>query len=464
MISQFHPTERVDRTQESTVTARRADRTAAESLILITTAMGVGMHLGAWRQRAGDPFDYLTLDFYKRIAQTAESGILHGLFLADTLALSEENLERPNLGALDPVVVLSALVGVTDRLGLVATSSTTFNEPFNLARRFSALDHLSGGRAGWNVVTTFVPDVAANFGASGLPRHDDRYARAEEAMDVVLALWESWGDGALAGDKISGEFADRSQVIPIDHIGPHFSVRGPLTLPRTRQGRPVVFQAGASEAGRRLAARTADVVFTVQNTHSAATEFRADIRRRAEAFGRDPDSIKVVPGLVPVIGATRAEARERKRALDDLSAEAELRKLALRVGIPADALELDKPLPADLIHANPSFNASHGFRDAVVRLATEENLTVRELLYRNGGGHVQVVGTPDDITDVIADWYSTGAVDGFNLMIDVLPDGLERFVGGVVPRLQDRGLFRTGYRGNTFRDDLGLTAAVHTVR
>lgn len=456
--------------------AQRADRTLcddhapaegrapSDSLILLTTAMGVGMHLGAWRHREADPFDYLTLDFYKHIAQTAEGGVLHGLFLADTLALSEENLERPNLGALDPVVVLSTLVGVTDRLGLVATSSTTFNEPFNLARRFSALDHLSGGRAGWNAVTTFVPDVAANFGASDLPRHDDRYARAEEAMDVVLALWQSWGDGALTGDKLTGQFADRSRVSPIDHIGPHFSVRGPLTLPRTRQGRPVVFQAGASESGRRLAARTADVVFTVQNTRSAATEFRSDMRRRASEFGRSPDSIKVVPGLVPVIGATRQEARERKRALDDLSAEAELRKLALRIGIPVDALELDKPLPTDLINANSSFNASHGFRDAAVRLATEENLTVRELLYRNGGGHVQVVGTPDDITDLIADWYSTGAVDGFNLMIDVLPDGLDRFVADVVPRLQDRGLFRTEYRGDTFRDDLGLTAdTVHTV-
>lgn len=430
-----------------------------DSLILMTTAMGVGMHLGAWRQRAGDPFDYLTLDFYKRIAHTAESGVLHGLFLADTLALSEENLERPNLGALDPVVVLSTLVGVTDRLGLVATSSTTFNEPFNLARRFSALDHLSGGRAGWNVVTTFVPDVAANFGASGLPRHEDRYARAEESVDVVLALWESWDDGAQRGDKVTGEFADRGKVAPIDHVGAHFSVRGPLTLPRTRQGRPVVFQAGASESGRRLAARTADVVFTVQNTRSAATDFRLDMRRRAAEFGRDPNSIKVVPGLVPVIGATRAEALERKRALDNLSAESELRKLALRIGVPADALELDKPLPIDLITANAAFNASHGFRDAAVRLATEENLTVRELLYRNGGGHVQVVGTPDDVSDLIADWYRSGAADGFNLMIDVLPDGLDRFVADVVPRLQHRGLFRTAYRGDTFRDDLGLTRA-----
>lgn len=439
---------------------RGDERAPAASLILLTTAMGVGMHLGAWRHRAGDPFDYLTLDFYKRIAQTSESGVLHGLFLADTLALSEENLERPNLGALDPVVVLSTLVGVTNRLGLVATSSTTFNEPFNIARRFSALDHLSGGRAGWNVVTTFVPDVAANFGATGLPPHDDRYARAEEALDVVLALWHSWGEDALTGDKIGGQFADRGKVHPVDHVGAHFSVRGPLTLPRTRQCHPVVFQAGASEAGRRLAARTADVVFTVQNTRTGAREFRADIRRRASASGRHPDSIKVLPGLVPVIGATRAEARERKRALDELSADAELRKLALRIGVPADALDLDKPLPIDLVGANPSFNASHGFRDAAVRLATEENLTVRELLYRNGGGHVQVVGTPDDVTELIADWYESGAVDGFNLMIDVLPDGLDRFVTEVVPRLQDRRLFRTAYRGETLRDDLGLAADI----
>lgn len=441
----------------------REDRTPENSLILITTAMGVGMHLGAWRLRAGDPFDYLDLEFYEHIAKTAERGILHGLFLADTLALSEENLERPNLGALDPIVVLSALASVTDRLGLVATSSTTFNEPFNLARRFSALDHLSGGRAGFNVVTTFVPDVAANFGASDLPQHDNRYARAEEAMDVITALWHSWGEGALVGDKAAGVFADRDQVRSIDHAGEHFSVRGPLTLPRTRQGRPVVFQAGASEAGRQLAARTADAVFTVQNTRSAASEFRADLRRRAAGFGRNPDSVKVLPGLVPILGRTREEARDRKLALDELSADAELRKLALRVGVPVDALELDQPLPIDLIRANPSFNASHGFRDAVVRLAVEENLTVREVLYRNGGGHVQAIGTPDDVADLITDWYEADAVDGFNLMIDVLPDGLDHFVDHVVPRLQDRGVFRTGYQGNTFRDDLGLFPTLQPV-
>ncbi|MEO9326418.1 LLM class flavin-dependent oxidoreductase [Gordonia aurantiaca] len=442
------------------MTTPREDRTSRDSLILITTAMGVGMHLGAWRYRVGDAFDYLDLEFYERIAKTAERGVLHGLFLADTLALSEENLERPNLGALDPIVVLSALASVTDRLGLVATSSTTFNEPFNLARRFSALDHLSGGRAGFNVVTTFVPDVAANFGADDLPRHDNRYARAEEAMDVITALWNSWDDDALVGDKATGVFVDRDKVRPIDHVGEHFSVRGPLTLPRTRQGRPVVFQAGASEAGRRLAARTADAVFTVQNTRSAAIEFRADIRNRAAGFGRDPDSVKVLPGLVPVLGATRDEARERKLMLDDLSADAELRKLALRVGVPVDALELDRPLPVDLIRADPSFNASHGFRDAVIRLAVEEDLTVREILYRNGGGHVQVIGTPDDVAELIEDWYRAGAVDGFNLMIDVLPEGLEDFVDEVVPRLQDRGVFRTEYRGGTFREDLGLAAAL----
>ncbi|GAC02748.1 putative FMNH2-dependent monooxygenase [Gordonia namibiensis NBRC 108229] len=441
----------------------REHRTPENSLILITTAMGVGMHLGAWRYRTGEASDYLDLEFYKHIARSAERGVLHGLFLADTLALSEENLERPNLGALDPIVVLSALASVTDRLGLVATSSTTFNEPFNLARRFSALDHLSGGRAGFNVVTTFVPDVAANFGASDLPQHDNRYARAEEAMDVITALWHSWGQDALIGDKTSGVFADREQVRPINHAGQHFSVRGPLTLPRTRQGRPVVFQAGASETGRQLAARTADAVFTVQNTRSAASEFRADLRRRAEGFGRHPDSVKVLPGLVPVIGRTREEARARKLALDELSADAELRKLALRVGVPVDALDLDKPLPVDLIRANPSFNASHGFRDAVVRLAVEENLTVREVLYRNGGGHAQVVGTPDDVADLIIDWYRNGAVDGFNLMIDVLPDGLDDFVDLVVPRLQDHGVFRTSYQGTTFRDDLGLSPVLQTV-
>lgn len=432
--------------------------TQAKPLVLSATVMGLGMHLGAWRFRDGDAFDYLKLGYFREIAELAEAGLLHALFLADTLALSEENLERPNLGAHDPAIVLAALASVTEHLGLVATTSTTFNEPFNVARRFASLDHLSAGRAAWNVVTTFVPDVAANFGSNALPRHDDRYVRAEEFLDVVLDLWASWQQGAQIGDKASGVFARRDKIFPVDHHGDHFDVAGPLTVPGGPQGRPLIFQAGASEPGRQLAARTADVVFTVQNTLDGAVAFRSDIRARAQAFGRSADSIKVLPGLVPVLGRTREEAERRKLELDAFGLEAERRKLALRVGVPVEALALDEPLPVDLIKANTAFNASQGFRDAAVRLAESEGLTVREILYRNGGGHLQIVGTAAEIADTIERWQAAGAADGFNLMIDVLPDGLRAVVEELVPELQRRGLFHIAYEGETLRESLGLPA------
>ena len=426
-------------------------------IILTATVMGLGMHHGSWRYRDGAAFDYVDPDYYAHIARTAEAGALHAIFLADTLDVSEERFARPNLGALDPAVTLAVMAAHTERIGLVGTSSTTFNEPFNLARRFASLDHMSRGRAGWNAVTTFVPAVAGNFGGTPLPTHDQRYARAREFLDVVIGLWESWEAGAAVGDKAAGTFVDAARVHALDHVGEHFSVRGPSTLPRTRQGRPVIFQAGASEGGRDLAAQYADVVFTAQNTIEAATAFRTDVRRRAVGHGRSPDAVKIVPGLLPVVGSTTAEAMARKEKLDELRGVGpELEKLALRVGVPVEALELDEPLPVDLIRATEGFRGSHGFRDAAVELATRQNLTVRELLYANGGGHQQVIGTPEEIADTIETWVQAGAVDGFNLMIDAFPSGLEDVVEHVVPLLRKRCLFQHEYAGSTLRTNLGL--------
>jgi FMN-dependent oxidoreductase (nitrilotriacetate monooxygenase family) len=425
-------------------------------LILNIAVLGLGLHMGAWRYRKGDPFDYTNVDFYRDIGRIAESGCLNAIFLADTLAVAEENFERPNFGAMDPTVVLGAVATATKHIGLVATASTTYNEPYNLARRFATLDFISRGRASWNIVTTFIPDVAANFGTAGLPNHDDRYERAEEFVEVVTRLWDSWEDAALVGDKATGQFADAGRVHAVNYRGSHYNVRGPLTLPRSPQGRPILYQSGSSESGRDLAARFADAVFTPQNTIGAAQEFRADMRRRAEAYGRHPDDIRITPGLLPVLGGTIAEARARKDELDELGGQAELKKLALRVGLQLEDLKLDEPLPLERIKENKQFRASEGFRDAVVRLAVEEKLTVREILYRNGGGHVQVVGTPEQVADMIETWHREGAVDGFNLMIDVLPDGLIDFVEQVVPILQRRGVFRDEYAGGTFRSDLGL--------
>lgn len=425
-------------------------------LILNVAVLGLGMHLGAWRHRRGGAFDYLGLAYYQRIAELAEQGRLHAIFLADTLAVAEENFERPNLGALDPAITLAALAASTRHVGLVATASTTYNEPYNLARRLASLDHLSKGRAAWNIVTTFVPDVARNFGTQALPPGPARYARAEEFVDVVIGLWESWKQAALVGDKASGVFAHRDHVHPLDHEGEHFSVRGPLTLPPSPQGRPLLFQAGSSEQGRALAARRADAIFTVHSTLASAQAFYRDMKRRTVDNGRRPQDLKILPGIVPIIGGTEGEAKKRKDDLDRLAGNAELRKLALRVGVRVEELDLDEPLPLDLVAANGGFRASEGFRSAVVELARAERLTVRDLVYRNGGGHIQVVGTPEQVADKIEEWHAAKAADGFNLMIDTLPDGLETIVGEVVPILQSRGVFRTEYDPGPLRSNLGL--------
>lgn len=437
--------------------------TAERPTVLVATLMGLGMHQGAWRFRDGDPFDNLRPEYYLEAARVAEAGGLHAIFLADTLDGSEEAYARPSLGALDPAIVLATLAtlaAATERIGLVATSSTSFTEPYALARRFASLDAMSRGRAGWNAVTTFVPGVATQFGTADpasttLPGHEERYARAEEFLEVVTALWASWSDGAMVGDKTSGRYVDADRVHPIDHRGARFAVHGPATLPPGPQGRPVIFQAGSSGPGRDFAARWADVVFTAQNTLDAAVEFRADLRARAAAFGRDPDQVLVLPGLVPIADTDEA-AGARKAELDRLRGIGpELEKLALRVGLPVADLVLDEPLPVDRIRANAGFRGSHGFRDAAVELAVRRGLTVREVLAENGGGHLQVVGGPDRVVDTVTEWLDAGAADGFNLMIDVLPDGLHAVTDEVVPRLRKAGRF-TDPVGSTLRDQLGL--------
>jgi len=428
-------------------------------MILSATIMGLGMHLAAWRAREGEASDYVSPAFYREIARTAEAGRLHCVFLADTLTNAEEGTDRPALGALDPGIVLATMAAETERVGLVGTASTTFNAPFDLARRFATLDHLSNGRAAWNAVTTFVPAVAENFGGQPLPDREARYANAREFLRVVLDLWESWGEGALLGDKAGGRFADPELVRAIDHVGERYTVRGPLTMPRSPQGRPALFQAGSSESGRDLAAQFADVVFTAQNVLDAAVDFRADVRRRTAAYGRDPDRIKVVPGILPILGGTEEDAKARKAQLDELAGTGpELGKLARRIGAPLEALELDKPIPFDALAPEEDFRGSLGFRRAALRLASEERLTVRELLVRNGGGHLQVVGTPEQVADTIEAWHRAGAVDGFNIMVDVVPSGLHDAVDMLVPELQDRGLFHHDYEHETLRENLGVVA------
>jgi FMN-dependent oxidoreductase (nitrilotriacetate monooxygenase family) len=430
--------------------------------LIVTAALmhGVGMHLGAWMAREGDASDYLSGHMYKELAQVAEAGRLHALFLAETITNQEQGAERP-AGALDTATALAVMAAVTERIGLVGTASTTYNQPYDLARRFATLDHLSGGRAGWNSVATQNSTVARVFGGDEHPEHEDRYERAEEFIEVVIRLWESWDAGALVGDKANALFAREEMVHEIDHVGKYFTMHGNLPFPRSRQGRPVIFQAGASPRGRDQAARFADTVFTAQHGIEGALEFRTDIRNRAVAYGRDPESVKVLPGVSVILGGTEAEARQRKQHLDDvLGTGPQLQKIARRVGLPVDALQdLDQPFPVHLLGPDEQFSGSVGFRRSIVDMAVKGNMTVRQVVANYGGGHQQIVGTPEQVADMMQEWLQAGAADGFTLMVDMLPSGIRQVTELLVPELQSRGLFHTEYEFDTLRANLGLPAA-----
>lgn len=416
--------------------------------------VGVGQHPAGWRTLRNtraivDP------DFYRRVARVAEQGKFDALFFSDSLSL-HGHAHGPSQ-MLDPLVVASALALVTERIGLICTASTTFSDPFSLARRFLSLDQMSGGRAGWNAVTTYNPAAAANFGQVALPSAAERYARADEFIDVTIKLWESWGERALVADAASGVFADPAQVRRIDHHGRHFDIAGPLNVPRSPQGRPLLVQAGASEAGLELAARHADMVFTSQHSLEGAQRFYADLKSRVHAKGRDPDQFGILPGLYPVIGSTMAEARARKDEMDALrDPGGDIEMLARQFGIRPEELALDAPLPYERIARASRDHVSHGFAAQMIGFARGKNLTVRELIDHNLGMHRIVVGTPESIADDMTQWFEQGAADGFNLNFDVFPDGLQTMVEHVVPLLQKRGLFRSDYSARTLKGHLGV--------
>ncbi|MEO3781295.1 LLM class flavin-dependent oxidoreductase [Micromonospora sp. B11E3] len=419
--------------------------------------MGVGHHEAAWRLPESDPFAQTDVAHFTHLARVAERGKLDSLFLADSPVLWNSIGRRPG-GTLEPTVLLTALAGATTHIGLIATASTTYNEPFNLARRFASLDHISGGRAGWNIVTTAGVDAARNFNLDELPAHRDRYERAAEFIDVSLKLWDSWDDAAPLGDKDAGRWGDDELLYRPDHRGRHFRVAGPLNLPRSPQGYPLLVQAGSSTDGKQLAARYAEAVFTAQQTLAEAQAFYRDLKGRAAELGRDPDSIKILPGIVPAIGATEAEARALEDELDRLiKPEYARQQLANTLRVAPEDLDLDKELPADLPGEDEIEGAKSRYT-LIVTLARRERLTVRQLIGRLGGGrgHRTFAGTPEQVADAIESWFRSGAADGFNIMPPVLPSGLEAFVDHVVPILQRRGLFRTEYTGTTLRDHYGL--------
>jgi alkanesulfonate monooxygenase len=353
----------------------------------------------------------------------------------------------------EPFTLLSALSQATEHIGLVATGSTTFDAPYHIARRFASLDHISGGRAGWNIVTTSNPDAALNFGMDDHMEHGERYRRAREFYDVVTGLWDSWADDAFIRDTESGIFFDPDKLHVLAHKGKYLSVRGPLNIARPVQGWPVIVQAGASDAGRQLAAETAEAVFTAQSNLAAGREFYADVKSRMEKAGRAPDHMKILPACFVVVGDTLDEARAKRARLDSLVNYANaIASLSIALGHDASKFDPDGPLPEI-----PESNASKSGRQRAIDLAAREKLTVRELAQRLGGySGLAMVGTPQSIADEMEEWLETNGSDGFTVMFPYLPGGLDDFVDRVVPELQRRGIFRRDYEGKTLRENLGL--------
>jgi alkanesulfonate monooxygenase len=353
----------------------------------------------------------------------------------------------------EPFTLLSALAMVTEHIGLVATGSTTFDAPYHVARRFASLDHLSGGRAGWNIVTTSNPDAALNFGMTDHMEHGERYRRAREFYDVVTGLWDSWADDAFIRDAEHGLYFDPDKLHVLNHKGKYLSVRGPLNIARPLQGWPVVVQAGASDSGRQLAAETAEAVFTPPATIAIGREFYADVKGRMEKAGRLRDHMKIMPACFVVVGDTVEEARAKRAKLDSLvHYDSAIASLSIALGHDASRFDPDKPLPEI-----PESNASKSARERVVALAAREKLTVRQLAQRLGGySGLAMIGTPKTIADEMEEWLLTEASDGFTVMFPYLPGGLDDFVNQVVPELQRRGLFRREYEGKMLRENLGL--------
>ncbi len=355
---------------------------------------------------------------------------------------------------LEPLTLLAALASCTSHIGLAATASTTYSEPYNLARAFASIDHISGGRAGWNVVTGAFAEAAANFGRDSHPPHEKRYAIAAEFVDVVKGLWDSWEDDAIIMDKLGGRFADTDKMHVLNHKGEYFSVNGPLNISRPPQGHPVIIQAGASDTGRDLAASIAEIVYAVQQDLEAAQAFAADLRARAAKLGRDPSHLKIMPGVCPIIGETEADAKRKLSALGDVSDPvAALKVLSDRLGHDLSGYPLDGPVPT-----LPPSTVMQGHAVTLSALAKKHNLSLRELrdFTATAMGHRLLCGTPEFVADGLEEWFLAGAADGFNLMPPWFPGAFDDFVDQVVPILQKRGLFRTEYTGRTLRDHLGL--------
>ncbi|MHA6757567.1 NtaA/DmoA family FMN-dependent monooxygenase [Streptacidiphilus sp. PAMC 29251] len=416
-----------------------------------------GYHESAWRVVDDDIRDVLGLPYYADIARTAERGLMDAVFLADNLAIAEYRTTHLPQTQFDPIAVLSALAAVTTRIGLVGTGSTTYSKPWELARRFATLDHLSAGRAGWNIVTTVTPLAAAAFGEAAHPDHADRYARAGEFVDAAIRVWDSWGDDALVGDREHGVWADRGKLRTPGFHGKYYDVEGIQPFPRSPQGRPVLVQAGQSPAGIALAARYAEMVFSGPSSVQAAAAFRANLHTQVAAAGRDPQHVAVLPALMVTLGGTEAEARDRAQRLEELaSPDFRWQNALYTAGLDPDAFDPDAPLPPDTWagQAAPSSRAEQLY--AASRARPDAPLREVAQTVTGGAGQVHFTGTPEQLAAFIAEWQDAGAADGFTIMGSTLPYELTAFVDHVVPLLQRQGRYRTEYTGSTLRDHLGL--------
>jgi FMN-dependent oxidoreductase (nitrilotriacetate monooxygenase family) len=421
---------------------------------------GRGHHEASWRHPAASPLPLTDIHYYEGLAQRAEAALFDSIFLADQLALGGDVAQAPRTW-LEPITVLAALAVVTKRVGLIATASTTYTEPFNLARQFASIDHISNGRAGWNIVTSWLAAAAENYGGGGPVSHADRYVRGDEFMAAVLALWDSWSAEAVVDDRAGGIYARLDRIRRIDHRGDFYSIAGPLNMPRCPQGRPVLVQAGSSDTGRRFAARHAEAVFTAHMAKETARDFYADLKRLAAAEGRRAEQVLILPGLSPMIGATEAEAQRLARELNELAdPQVGRKRLAGRFGgHDFSHLPLDRPLsPADF-PAPETVEAARSRTEVILNLVRRDRPTLRQLLgYLAGArGHFVTAGTPAQIAALIEDWFAAGAADGFNIMPPLLPAQLDLFAAEVIPILQRRGLFRTEYQGTTLREHYGLS-------
>lgn len=415
----------------------------------------VGQHVSGWRltEKLGDPTD---IDWLITIAKKAEAGKFDLFFVGDALATSMYRLPS-TMARLEPLTMLSALAVNTKRIGLAATASTTFSDPFTMARSFSSLDHISRGRAAWNVVTSFSTDVARNFSRNDMPNHAERYARAREFLEVADKLWAGWEEGAVQPNKETGAYFVDDKIQPINHEGEHFQVQGPLNITRSPQGRPVIIEAGSSADGQKLAAETAEVIFTAAASLEEAQTFYRSQKDQVVAAGRNPDHVVIMPGVMPIVGRTREEAKALWKDLNTLvDIENGLRQLSLRFSMDLSQFPLDGPVPEV-----PLGEGNQSRVKLMTDMAKRENLTLRELAAVAAGsrGHRVIVGTAEDIADDFELWINEGGADGFNIMPAIMSEQLDLFVELVIPELRRRGLFRDDYEFATLRENLGLPVA-----